>query len=388
MHKIDPDAKQLINLVKESININNYDYNKMMFDFEKSEKRKRYFNKKTKDSEKYNKLHHKKIKQFREARDELEKEKQKQLQSRLHSKSQIMLTALDLTKQSKYSEKQKVIEDLAQKEKYAKETVERNLIEQEKQRLKNAEKTEMKIRLFKQRNIIKKIKEHEKVAKKNSETHERHLLNIARLNEETQKIKRCNSEKYFKKYVNVYWKRRLRDKNRKELSIQNNEKQKVKAELLEEMERSLEIKRQNIIQRINKLNKNKENQIVERKRLFEENRLKREKYFDLCESNKQSLIQSRIERREEILNEQSELFQKVREREKIKKMKKLNLNEKAIIEQMTLEKNIYHFQRAMNSVKNDSILKKSYSEKLLMFKEKKRLEYEEKKRLEEEKQNK
>ena len=147
------------------------------------------------------------------------------------------------------------------------------------------------------------------------------------------------------------------------------------------MERSLEIKRQNIIKRINKLNKNKENQIVERKRLFEENRLKREKYFDLCESNKQSLIQSRIERREEILNEQSELFQKVREREKIKKMKKLNLNEKAIIEQMTLEKNIYHFQRAMNSVKNDSILKKSYSEKLLMFKEKKRLEYEEKKRM-------
>ena len=102
MYKIDPDAKQLINLVKESININNYDYNKMMFDFEKSEKRKRYFNKKTKDSEKYNKLHHKKIKQFREARDELEKEKQKQLQSRLHSKSQTMLTALDLTKQSKY----------------------------------------------------------------------------------------------------------------------------------------------------------------------------------------------------------------------------------------------------------------------------------------------
>ena len=246
----------------------------------------------------------------------------------------------------------------------------------------------MKIRLFKQRNIINKIKEHKKVAKKNNETHERHLLNIARLNEETQKIKRCNSEKYFKKYVNVYWKRRLRDKNRKELSIQNNEKQKVKAELLEEMERSLEVKRQNIIKRIHKLSKNKENQIVERRRLFEENRLKREKYFDLCESNKQSLIQSRIERREEILNEQSELFQKVREREKIKKMKKLNLNEKAIIEQMMLEKNIYNFQRAMNSVKNESILKKSYSEKVLMFKEKKRLEYEEKKRLEEEKRNK
>lgn len=388
MHKIDPEAKQLINLVKESININNYDYNKMMFDFDKSERRRRYFNQKAKDSEKYNKLHHHKTKQMREARMEFDKEKQKQFQARLHSKSQTMLTALDVTKQSKHSERQKAIDDLAHKEKFAKETVERNLVEQERQRLKNAEKTEMKIRLFKQRNIINKIKEHEKVAKKNIETHERHLLNIARLNEETQKIKRCNSEKTFKKYVNVFWKRKLRDKNRKELSVQNYEKQKVKAELLEEMERSLEVKRQNIIKRIHKLNKNKENQIIERKRMFEVNRLKREKYLDLCESNKQSLIQSRIEKREEILNEQSEVFQKVKEREQIKKMKKLNLNEKAIIEQMTLEKNIYHFQRAMNSVKNESILKKSYSEKLLMFKEKKRLEYEEKKRLEEEKQNK
>ena len=136
------------------------------------------------------------------------------------------------------------------------------------------------------------------------------------------------------------------------------------------------------------MNRNKEENIVERRKHLEENRLKREKYQDLCECNKQTLEQRRYEQREKILNEQSDIFQKIREMEKIKKMKKMNLNEKAIIEQMVLEKNIYNFQRAMNAVKSDSILKKSQSEKLFMYREKKRLEYEEKKRLEEEKNNK
>ena len=65
MDKIDPDAKQLINLVKESIEINNYDYNKMMFDFEKNEKRNRYFNQIKKDMEKYNRNHQQRIKQMK-----------------------------------------------------------------------------------------------------------------------------------------------------------------------------------------------------------------------------------------------------------------------------------------------------------------------------------
>ena len=388
MDKIDPDAKQLINLVKESIEINNYDYNKMMFDFEKNEKRKRYFNQIKKDMEKYNRNHQQRIKQMKENRIEQDKEKNKELQTRMKLKNQTMLTALDLTKQSKIAEKQKLIEELAQKEKIAKEIVERNLMEQEKQRLISAEKTETKIRLFNERNIFKKQKEHEMVVKKNNEIYERHIQNIAKLNEETRRVKRCNSEKNFRKYVNVYWNRRLRDKNRKEMLIQSNEKQKVKAELIEELEKSLEIKRQNILKRINKMNRNKEENIIERRKHLEENRLKREKYQDLCECNKQTLEQRRYEQREKILNEQSDIFQKIREMEKIKKMKKMNLNEKAIIEQMVLEKNIYNFQRAMNAVKSDSILKKSQSEKVFMYKEKKRLEYEEKKRLEEEKNNK
>ena len=83
MDKIDPDAKQLINLVKESIEINNYDYNKMMFDFEKNEKRKRYFNQIKKDMEKYNRNHQQRIKQMKENRIEQDKEKNKELQTRM-----------------------------------------------------------------------------------------------------------------------------------------------------------------------------------------------------------------------------------------------------------------------------------------------------------------
>lgn len=47
---------------------------------------------------------------------------------------------------------------------------------------------------------------------------------------------------------------------------------------------------------------------------------------------------------------------------------------------MTLEKNLYIFQKKMNEIKSASILKKSPEEKVEMYKEKKRKEAEKKKK--------
>lgn len=77
-------------------------------------------------------------------REEHYQEKNRALENKLKQKNQMMITALDSKKQEKMAEKQKTIELLGQKEKQAKENVEKKLIEQEKQRLLAAELTHEK----------------------------------------------------------------------------------------------------------------------------------------------------------------------------------------------------------------------------------------------------
>ena len=77
-------------------------------------------------------------------REEHYQEKNRALGNKLKQKNQTMITALDSKKQEKMAEKQKTIELLGQKEKQAKENVEKKLIEQEKQRLLAVELTHEK----------------------------------------------------------------------------------------------------------------------------------------------------------------------------------------------------------------------------------------------------
>ena len=88
------------------------------------------------------------IERMKLEREEQYQNKNRELQKRLKMKDQTLLTALDATKQAKQAEKQRNIELLTQKEKQAKEIVEKNLEEQERQRLIAAELTQEKSKCF------------------------------------------------------------------------------------------------------------------------------------------------------------------------------------------------------------------------------------------------
>ena len=104
-----------MNVVKDAEEINDYDYNKMMSDFETTTRHEEHY-----------------------------QEKNKELERKLKQKNPSMLTALNSSNQAKMAEKKKNIELLCQKEKQAKENVEKKLSEQEQKRLLAAELTHEK----------------------------------------------------------------------------------------------------------------------------------------------------------------------------------------------------------------------------------------------------
>lgn len=135
-------------MVKNAEEINDYDYNKMMSDFEMTSRHEDYLKKiKRKWVEKGRKFRQT-IERMKLEREEQYQNKNRELQKRLKMKDQTLLTALDATKQAKQAEKQRNIELLTQKEKQAKEIVEKNLEEQERQRLIAAELTQEKSKCF------------------------------------------------------------------------------------------------------------------------------------------------------------------------------------------------------------------------------------------------
>ena len=121
---------------------------------------------------------------------------------------------------------------------------------------------------------------------------------------------------------------------------------------------------------------------------MEEAKQKRKEFYELCQQNKRDLIQDQCDRREEILEDQNVFFNRGLNKDNVTNLKRINANERTVIAQLTLEKNLYIFNKKMNQIKNSSILKKSPQQRLAMYKEKKRQEEEKRKKELEEKMDK
>ena len=134
--------------------------------------------------------------------------------------------------------------------------------------------------------------------------------------------------------------------------------------------------------------KKKEQYEIEKKQKMEEAKQKRKEFYELCQQNKRDLIQDQCDRREEILEDQNVFFNRGLNKDNVTNLKRINANERTVIAQLTLEKNLYIFNKKMNQIKNSSILKKSPQQRLAMYKEKKRQEEEKRKKELEEKMDK
>ena len=208
----------------------------------------------------------------------------------------------------------------------------------------------------------------------------RHENNLLKLNIENKKISKENEKKYFKKYVSFYWQRKKKEnelKKRKKEIIDKLSEKNEKIFLLEKMN---EIKRKDILKKIQTWDlRKKEGEKIKSKK-FLDSKKKRELRLKSCEQKRNEFLLEESERRRDILDYQSETFIRSLSRDNIFLMKRNNAHEKTSQDQIILEKNLMSFNKQMNRLKSQSMLKKSFKEKLKIFRELKRKEEEQKKK--------
>jgi uncharacterized protein with von Willebrand factor type A (vWA) domain len=134
--------------MKKTAEINDYDYKKMIKDFETTQRFENHFKKLRKKWEEEGKKYQTSIEHMKEYREETYKKKNKDLVNRLNQKESLLITSLENKHKDKTKEKERAIAQLIEKEKIAKENVEKYMEEQEKLRLIFEEETHQKRILY------------------------------------------------------------------------------------------------------------------------------------------------------------------------------------------------------------------------------------------------
>ena len=133
--------------MKKTAEINDYDYKKMLRDFETTQRFENHYKKLKRKWEQEGKKYQANIEHMREYREETYKKKNNDLIKKLNKKESLLITSLENKQKDKSKEKERAIAQLMEKEKIAKENVEKFMEEQEKLRLIFEEETNQK-RMF------------------------------------------------------------------------------------------------------------------------------------------------------------------------------------------------------------------------------------------------
>jgi hypothetical protein len=121
--------------MKRTMEINDYDYQKMIKDFEMNA---RFENNKKKLRKKWKIFHEKyqtTIEHMKEYREQSYRQKKSALIKKLNKKENTLITSLENIRNDKLREKERIIAQMIEKEKIARENVEKFMEEQEQLRL-------------------------------------------------------------------------------------------------------------------------------------------------------------------------------------------------------------------------------------------------------------
>lgn len=130
--------------MKKTVEINDYDYKKMLKDFEITERFQNLSNKLRKKWKEENKKYQTSIEHMKEVREQNLMKKNKDLIKKLKEKDSIWLTGVEAKKKDKQKEKEKIIAEMTKKENTAKKNVEKFMKDQERIRMNFEIETNMK----------------------------------------------------------------------------------------------------------------------------------------------------------------------------------------------------------------------------------------------------
>jgi hypothetical protein len=229
-----------------------------------------------------------------------------------------------------------------------------------------------------------KLKNNE-IKNKKPESEVRHNINV--MNEKKKLEQRANDyqEKLMKKYITFYWNKRNMEQKQKNNYQHFNKKYDGKNNRLEEFEKNIEQKRKNLIKKFRIIEANQQ-QIKEKDRQkYEDIRKKRNEYIKTCIENKIKLQKELIEQKDEILEYQTFMISRKSQMDKRFKLKKNNVTEKTLHNQLNFEKNLKPFFKRLEKIKSESIIKRRLTKRKKIYRDIKRAEAEARRKEEEEK---
>ena len=130
--------------MKKTVEVNNYDYKKMIKDFEVDERFQNIKKKLKKKYQKENKKYKSCIEYMKELREQNYQKKNANLINKLNKKENLLITSLENIKLDKNKEKKKLNEEIFTKKNNAKINIEKFMEEQEKNRIDFQNETNLK----------------------------------------------------------------------------------------------------------------------------------------------------------------------------------------------------------------------------------------------------
>ena len=194
-----------------------------------------------------------------------------------------------------------------------------------------------------------------------------------------------NKEKIFKTYMNFFFARKGREKQLKLKNKDNEHRLQIKAEKIEELEREEEKKTHDLLKKLNGIETRKKEILKHKNDLILSFNKKRKKYMTEAKRKKNNILKDISDNRFDILDYQNELLKRSVEKNNIYTLKKTQINEKTIHDQMNFEKNMKNFYKKLEIIKAENVLRLSLDNRRKIFMKLKKKEAEKKKKEEEDK---
>ena len=194
-----------------------------------------------------------------------------------------------------------------------------------------------------------------------------------------------NKEKIFKTYMNFFFSRKSREKILKSKYTANDHKLQSKAEKIEELEREEEKKTQELIKKLGSIEKRKKEILKHKNDQIKSFNKKRKQYIVAANIKKQNILKDISDNRLDIIDYQNSVLRRGTDKNSLIALKKLQINEKTINDQMNFEKNIKNFYKKLEIIKSENVMRLSLENRRKIFLKLKKKEADKKKKEEEEK---
>ena len=218
--------------------------------------------------------------------------------------------------------------------------------------------------------------------------HDSELRHIKNMENEQKKLEEKdlkNKEKIFKTYMSFYFSRKGREKELRAKTSENNQRIHLKEERLEELEKNEEKKTNQLLKKLKTIETRKKEILKHKNDKIISFNQKRKTYKKDSKIKKLQILRDLNDARYDILDFQSSLLQKSANKNKLISLKKLQVNEKTINDQMNFEKNVKNFYKQLELIKSENIMRMSLEDRRKIYLRLKRKEAEKKRKEEEEK---